>query len=249
MFRLDGKVALVTGAGFGMGAGVARALAAQGARVIVNDLREDRAQAVASEIGQAGGQAMALPFDVTDGQAVAHALESAAQSFGPIDILVNNAGNAGGGAFVQKPFADMAPDEWTPFVAVNLDGVMHCIHAVLPGMQARGWGRIVTISSDAARFGHPPGVSVYGAAKAGAAHLTRYVAVEAGACGVTANVVSLGYMNTIGEPFAGEIVRQIPRGRLGTPEDVAAAVLFLSSEEAGYVTGATLAVNGGFPAI
>jgi NAD(P)-dependent dehydrogenase (short-subunit alcohol dehydrogenase family) len=249
MFSLEGKTALVTGAGFGMGAGVARAFARQGAHVIVNDLESARAEEVVAALMEQGLAATAAPFDVTNEQAVQDGIATACGAAGPIDILVNNAGNAGGKRFVQKTFAEMSPDDWAPFLAVNLMGVMHCTRAVLQGMCDRGNGRIITISSEAARIALPIGVSVYGAAKAGAAQLMRYVAVEAAQHGVTANNITLGNMNTIGEEFASEVVKGIPTGRLGTPEDVAAAAVFLASDEAAWITGATLAVNGGSPAI
>jgi NAD(P)-dependent dehydrogenase (short-subunit alcohol dehydrogenase family) len=249
MFSLEGKTALVTGAGFGMGAGVAGSFASQGAHVIVNDLDKARAEEVVAALLEQGFAATAAPFDVTNEQAVQDGISAASAAAGPIDILVNNAGNAGGSRFVQKSFAEMSADDWGPFLAVNLLGVMHCTKAVLQGMCDRGYGRVITISSEAARIALPIGVSVYGAAKAGAAQLMRYVAVEVAQHGVTANNISLGNMNTIGEAFASEVVKGIPTGRLGTPEDVAAAAVFLASSEAAWITGATLAVNGGLPAI
>jgi NAD(P)-dependent dehydrogenase (short-subunit alcohol dehydrogenase family) len=249
MFRLDGKCALVTGAGFGMGAGIARTFASQGARVLVNDIDPARAESMAEELRASGFEAMAAPFDVTRIEEVRTAHERIAEQAGPVDILVNNAGNAGAGRFAQKKFAEMAPEDWEPFIAVNLEGVLNCTHTFLPGMCERGWGRIITISSDAGRIAIPIGVSVYGAAKAGAAHMMRHVAVEVAEHGVTANTIALGHMNTIGEPFAGQIVPTIPMGRLGTPQDAAAAAVFLASEEANWITAATLAVNGGSPAI
>lgn len=249
MFRLDGKTALVTGAGFGMGAGIARALARQGARIIVNDIEPVRADAMAQELAQNGHTAIGIPFDVTDMAAVRTAKAEIAAQFGTVDILVNNAGNAGAGRFAQMKFADMTPEDWEPFIAVNLTGVLNCTNVFLPDMCKRKWGRIITISSDAGRIALPIGVSVYGAAKAGAAHMMRHVAVEVAEHGVTANAIALGHMNTIGEPFASQIIPTIPMGRLGTPEDAAAAVVFLASNEAGWVTAATIPVNGGGPAI
>jgi NAD(P)-dependent dehydrogenase (short-subunit alcohol dehydrogenase family) len=249
MFSLEGKTALVTGAGFGMGAGIARVFAGQGAHVLVNDLDPVRAGEVVAAIQREGFAATAAPFDVTDEQAVREGIAKAAAAAGAIDILVNNAGNAGGERFAQQRFAKMSVEDWAPFLAVNLMGVMYCTQAVLQDMCDRGRGRIITISSEAARIALPIGVSVYGAAKAGAAQLMRYVAVESAQHGVTANVISLGNMNTIGEPFASEVARTIPTGRLGTPEDVAAAAVFLASDEAAWITGTTLAVNGGYPAL
>ncbi|MHB9878728.1 SDR family NAD(P)-dependent oxidoreductase [Pacificimonas sp. ICDLI1SI03] len=249
IFRLDGKVAFISGAGSGMGAGIASMMARQGARVIVNDLVPERAEETAASILREDGQAIAAAFDITSLTAVRDSCEKLARDNGGIDILVNNAGNAGGSQFVPTPFADMRPEDWDAFLSVNMRGVLNCTHALLPGMRDRGWGRIVTISSDAGRIAAVPGVSVYGAAKAGAAHFMRHIALETAEYGVTANTLCLGHMNTIGEPYASEIVRQIPCGRLGTPEDVASAALFLASQEASWITGATLAVNGGYPAI
>lgn len=249
MFRADGKVALVTGAGFGIGAGIARALAAQGAHVVINDIAPARADAVAADLRKAGLAASSMPFDVTDIEAVRGARARIKENVGPVDILVNNAGNAGAGTFAQKAFADMTPQDWEPFIAVNLTGVLNCTNVFLPDMCARQWGRVITISSDAGRIAIPIGVSVYGAAKAGASHMMRHVAVEVAQHGVTANAVVLGHMNTIGEPFAQTIIPTIPMGRLGTPDDAAAAVVFLASQEANWITAATLPVNGGGPAI
>ena len=249
MFRLDGKIALVTGAGFGMGAGIASALAGQGAHVIINDIDPARAESMAQQCIEKGFKATYAAFDVTKIDAVRAARQRIEDEVGTVDILVNNAGNAGAGHFAQKQFADMSPEDWEPFLAVNLTGVLNCTNTFLPGMCENGWGRVITISSDAGRIALPIKVSVYGAAKAGAAHLMRHIAVEVAEHGVTANAIALGHMNTIGEPFAQQIIPTIPMGRLGTPQDAAAAAVFLASEEAGWITAATLAVNGGSPAI
>ena len=218
MFRLDGKVALVTGAGFGMGAGVARAFARQGARVVVNDIDPARASGVAERLVGDGFQATAMAFDVTSNAAVTEAAARVAREVGQVDILVNNAGNAGAGHFAQKPFAETLPEDWQPFIAVNLMGVLYCTRAMLPGMCARGWGRVITISSDAGRRGMAINVSVYGAAKAAAAHFMRHLCQEVGKHGVTANVISLGFMNTISDTFTQKLLPDIPMGRVGTPD-------------------------------
>ncbi len=249
MFRLDAKVAVVTGAGQGMGFGIARALARQGARVVVNDIDSTRAAAAAAEVRASGGQASAAAFDVTAGGAVAESLDRIAHEVGPVDILVNNAGNAGAQLMQLKQFTDMTPADWEPYLAVNLMGVLHCTHAVVGGMCARGWGRVITISSEAGRQGLAIGASLYGAAKAGAASFMRHLSQEVAAHGVTANVIALGLMNNVPEEFTQPLVQSIPVGRLGTPEDVGAAVVFLASEEASWITGATLALNGGAVAI
>jgi NAD(P)-dependent dehydrogenase (short-subunit alcohol dehydrogenase family) len=232
-----GRVALVTGAGQGVGAGIARALDAKGFRVLVNDLHPDRASEVASSLG---GGADPLPFDVTDYAAVSAALASA----GPVDVLVNNAGIPVDG-FPQTPFASSDPSVWRRFVDLNLYGVMNCTHVALPGMIERGWGRVVTISSEAGRHGLDIGVSLYGAAKAGALGLMRHVAVEVAPFGVTVNSVSLGLIGNVSSDWADRVARTVPRRRLGTPEDIGAVVAFLASDAADWITGQVLPVNGG----
>ena len=232
MFDLTGKVALVTGAGQGVGAGIAEALASQGATVAVNDLFADRATEVAERIG---GRVEA--FDVTDHDAVV----AAVQRIGTIDILVNNAGIPTTGT-MQTAFVDTTPDDWRRLVDLNLFGVIHCTHAVLPGMCERGWGRVITISSEAGRFGLPIHVSLYGAAKAGAVGLMKHLAHEVGPSGVTCNALALGSMNNI--PDRGQNARH-PRPRAGTPADIGAAVVYLASDEADWVTGQVFPVNGG----
>ena len=151
MFDLTGRVALVTGAGQNQGAGIARTLAAQGAAVAVNDLRAERAERVAEEIRKAGGRALAVPFDVADFAAVTSALERAGSALGAVDVLVNNAGIPEGMGMAQ--FRDTQPAEWRPYLDVNVYGVMNCVRAVLDGMCARRFGRIITISSGAGRRG------------------------------------------------------------------------------------------------
>jgi 2-hydroxycyclohexanecarboxyl-CoA dehydrogenase len=227
---LDGRVALVTGAGQGVGAGIARVLAEQGAQVVVNDLFADRAQAVAAEIG-----GRASPFDVTDLGAV----QSALAGLGPVDVLVNNAGIPTDG-FPQVDFKDSDPALWRRFVDLNLYGVMNCTHTALPGMCERGWGRVITIASEAGRVGLPIRVSLYGAAKAGAIGLMKHVAHEVGPSGVTCNALALGGM----EGLPGDGSRN-PVPRHGTGRDVGATVAFLASEGGEWITGQVIAVNGG----
>ncbi len=239
------KTALVTGAGQGMGAIVAKQLATKGIRVIVNDLDQTKAQAVATDIEASGGQAIGCAFDVTDLTAVRAQLEVLAGENIVIDILVNNAGNAGAKAVNQSTFRQLPAEEWDDYLKVNLYGVLNCTKAVIDGMCERGWGRVITISSEAGRQGLDVNVSVYGVAKAGAAHLMRHLAREVSADGVTTNVISLGLMDNVPEEFADRIIRQIPARRLGTGYDVAGAVNYLASDEASWVTGQTLVVNGG----
>jgi 3-oxoacyl-[acyl-carrier protein] reductase len=246
MFRLDGKIALVTGSGGGLGVGVARALCKQGAHVVVNDMNAELAEETAGKLRSEGFAASAAPFDVTQRDAVMEAVARIEADTGPIAILVNNAGNAGGQKYKPTPFADMPPELWDCFIAVNMTGVMNCTQAVIARMTGRGYGRVITVSSTAGRVGKSINVSVYGAAKAGAAHLMRHLSQEVAKDGVTANVISLGFMNTMSEAFAAKIVPQIPAGRVGTPDDLAAAVIYLASDEASWVTGATLVVDGGY---
>ena len=241
MFRLDGKTALITGAGRGVGLGIARALAGQGARVILNDIDAERAQAAAAQLRGEGFDAADAAFDVT----VVDAVTTAVKGLGRIDILVNNAGNAGDAPMQQMAFQQMSPADWDRFIAINLKGVLNCTHAVLPGMCERGWGRVITISSEAGRMGLNIGVSLYGAAKAGAAHFMRHLSQEVSRQGVTANAISVGLMNNVPPEFTDRAIAGIPVGRLGTPADIGAGVVYLASEEASWVTGATLAINGG----
>ncbi|MDA8044430.1 MAG: SDR family oxidoreductase [Actinomycetota bacterium] len=241
MFDLTGRTALVTGAGQNVGAGIAAALAGQGARVVVNDIDPARAADMAATITANGGAAVPLPFDVTDGPAV----EAAVGSFGPIDILVNNAGNGGAERLAIKPFREMAIGDWDPAIAVNLYGVLHCCHAVIDGMCEQGWGRIITISSGAGTGGVNIGVSHYSAGKGGGLAFTRSLALEVARQGVTANTLALGLLAAPDPKVTERIARAIPVGRTGTPIDVAAACVWLASEEASWVTGQTVQINGG----
>ena len=246
---LTNRRALVTGGGQGLGRGIALGLSGAGAEVIVNDVRGDRALAVAAEISGQGGKASSASFDITDYEAVAEAVND----FGSVDILVNNAGNAGSSGRVGlAKFVDTQPRDWEPYLRVNLYGVMNCSRAVLPGMIERGWGRIVTIVSDAGRAGGA-NTAAYSAAKAGAAGLTRSVALEAGRFGVTANNIALGTMR-MAEPEVPDednprlqaVLKNYVVRRPGRPDDVVPLVVLLASEQASWITGQTYPVNGGF---
>lgn len=243
MFDLTGRLALVTGSGQGIGAGVARHLAARGARVLVNDYFEERAQQTAETISKEGLEASPLAFDVTDRAAVVERL-------GPleIDIVVNNAGNAGAKMMQTAPFRDMDPGQWSPPIDVNLGGVMNTTHAVLKGMCDRGFGRLITISSGAGVVGLPIGVAPYGAGKAGAMSFMRHMAIENARLGVTANSIALGLMEMTevhDATLVDRLARSVPVGRLGNGDDLGPAVVWLASNEASWVTGQTIHVNGG----
>ena len=241
MFDLTGRIALVTGAGQGVGAGIVSSLSAAGAAVAVNDVVPDRAAAVAAGLD---GRATAVPFDVTDLDGVRAGVADVERELGPIDVLVNNAGIPTAG-FPQTTFRESDPALWRRFVDLNLYGVLNCTHAVVGGMCDRGRGRVVTISSEAGRVGLGIGVSLYGAAKAGAVGLMRHLAVEVAPSGVTVNCLSLGLMDNVAGEWADAMARRVPRRRLGSPADVGAAVVFLASDEAEWITGQVLPVNGG----
>ena len=241
VFDLSGRVALVTGAGQNVGAGIARALAAQGATVVVNDAVAERAVAVANEIG-----ASAAPFDVTDFEAVAAGVRHVADTIGHIDILVNNAGNGGIGGLVPTKFRDLDPAAWDGPVKVNLYGVLNCCKAVIDHMCEQGWGRIITIGSGAGTSGVSIGVSAYSAGKGGGIAFTRSLALEVARTGVTANSLALGVMPVANRTSATTaLAESIPVGRIGTPSDAGYACVWLASNEAGWVTGQTIHINGG----
>ena len=251
---LDGA-ALVTGAGRGIGREIALSLARHGARaVFVNDFFADRANAVVEEIRELGSAAQALVGDVSDHETALRLVSDAVNMAGPIGILVNNAGNAGPqqGIGDRAPFWETGPDEWAPWMATNLFGVLHCSRAVLPTMIAAGGGRIVSVISDAGRVGEPD-LAVYAAAKAGVAGFTRSIAKAVGRYGITANCVACGYIDTpatAGLSSNPELLARALKAyqirRPGTPADVAAAVTFLASPAASWITGQTYPVNGGY---
>lgn len=248
---LAGRRALVTGAGQGVGAAIARLLAEAGATVAVNDLFADRADDLAGQLCDRGGDAISAPFDVTDFDLVMDRVASG----GPFDIVVNNAGNAGGESWPgMAPFAETSPEDWDRFLRVNLYGVMHVTRAALPAMIERRWGRIVTIISDAARVGEPM-MAAYAAAKAGAAGLMRSIASEVGRHGITANSISLGTMRTplTEDRWTGlddrEMAKMLPGysvRRPGLPDDVAGLIGYLVSPGATWITGQTIPLNGGY---
>lgn len=255
LLNLEGQVALVTGAGQGVGAQTARYLAGNGAKVIVNDFVADRATEVAKEINEAGGTALGLQGDVTDLAGVSAMVEQGSKELGAISILVNNAGNAGSdpSALTGKPFWEKDPAEWESFLQVNLYGVLNCCHAVIPGMiEAGKGGRLISIISEAGRVGEP-GLEAYSAAKAGAAGLMRALAQSLGRYEITSNCIAIATTRTPtmayvteNEELAKRVLRNYIIRRFGEPSDVAAMATFLSSPASGWVTGQTYPVNGGF---
>ena len=250
---LSGRRALVTGAGQNVGRAIASGMGAAGPEVVVNDLRADRAANVAEEIRRAGGAAISAPFDVTSWTETNRAVAELAP-----DILVNNAGNSGERPLtgVPPPFLETHPDDWEPFIRVNLYGVLYCTRAAVSPMAERGWGRVVTIISDAARKGSR-GLAAYSAAKAGSAALMRTLAAELGSAGITFNSVSLGVImppglsnSSDGERAAAvdRLIKGYPVKRFGEPSDVAGVVALLCSDMASWITGQTYPVDGGYVA-
>jgi 2-hydroxycyclohexanecarboxyl-CoA dehydrogenase len=248
--RLAERTALVTGGASGIGAATCRRLAAEGARVAVSDLNADGAGEVADEIDGA-----AYELDVRSDASIRAAVEAAERDLGPIDVLVNNAGYDEWGWFT-----DTDPELWDRVLAVNLRGVIAVTHVILPGMQQRGRGRIVNTASEAGRVGSS-GSAVYSAAKAGVIGFTKAIAIENGRYGITCNAVAPGPIETpllmsapeqlgdLGQRIVETMIRSTNLRRLGQPEEVAAAITFLASDDASYITGQALGVSGGLARI
>jgi NAD(P)-dependent dehydrogenase (short-subunit alcohol dehydrogenase family) len=253
-FSLAGRVAMVTGGGQGVGREIALQFAAAGAdAVIVNDLFAERAEAVAAELDALGCKGIAGSGDVSDYATMERVSQLAGR---PVDVLVNNAGvppmpahlaTRGGG----KKFVDSGPDDWKVWLDVNILGAFNCARVCLPGMIDGGWGRIVSIISDASRTGER-GMVAYGASKAAVAGMSRSLAKEVGRKGVTVNAVAIGatITPTVEEGVSAEILDGItalyPLGRLGVPADISPTVLLLSTDAGSWITGQTIAVNGGY---
>jgi 3-oxoacyl-[acyl-carrier protein] reductase len=240
---LSGKVALVTGASRGIGRAIARTFATAGAQVVITS-RGDAAQAVADEITQAGGQALALAADVSDAAAIAGVVDRILDAYGRLDVLVNNAGITRDQLLLR-----MKRDDWDAVIATNLTGTFVCTQAVLKTMVRQRAGRIISISSVVGQSGNP-GQTNYAATKAGIIGFSKALAREVASRNITVNVVAPGLIDTdmtreISSDAQASWTSNIPLGRLGTPDDVAAAVCFLASDAASYITGQVLAVNGG----
>ena len=241
MFDLTGRKALITGASGGIGGAIAAALHGAGATVALSGTRVEPLQALAADLGE---RAHVLPCNLGDPDAVAALPKQAVEAMGGVDILVNNAGITRDNLFMR-----MSDDEWQSVIDVNLTATFRLCKGVLRGMMKARWGRIVNISSVVGTTGNP-GQGNYAASKAGMIGMTKSLAYEVASRGITVNCVAPGFIATamtdkLNEEQKGKILTQIPAGKMGTPEDIAAAVLYLSSPESGYVTGATLHVNGG----
>lgn len=244
--RLNNKVALITGAGSGIGRACALHFAAEGARVVVNDIDPTNAMTTVEQILAQGGQALCQSADVTCPEAVQAMVQAVLNHYGRLDILFSNAGGA-----TPTPLEKVEPEDYRRLMALNLDSVYYGVHAALPVMLAQGSGVFLSTASGAG-IGAVTDLAVYGAAKAGLINLMRSVAVDYGPRGIRANTIAPGPMDTPGlrawldtTPMgAAGYAAQVPVGRLGTAEDIAAAAVFLASDEAAFVSGVVLPVDG-----
>ncbi|WGH78341.1 3-oxoacyl-ACP reductase FabG [Jannaschia ovalis] len=241
MFDLTGKSALVTGASGGIGAAIARALHEAGATVGLSGTREAPLQDLAAELGD---RAHVLPCNLSDPEAVAALPKQATEAMGAVDILINNAGITRDNLFMR-----MSDEEWQSVLDVNLTAAFKLSKGVMRGMMKARWGRIVNISSIVGATGNP-GQANYAASKAGMVGMAKSLAYEVASRGITVNAVAPGFIATamtdkLNDEQKAKIDAQIPTGRMGTPEEIAAATLYLASPEAAYVTGTVLHVNGG----
>ena len=245
MFDLTGKCALITGASGGIGGAIAHALHGAGATVALSGTRLEPLEALAAELGS---RAHVLPCNLSDAAAVEALPKQAIEAMGAVDILVNNAGITHDQIFMR-----MSDDEWQSVLDVNLTSTMRLCRGVMRPMMKARWGRIINISSIVGATGNP-GQANYAASKAGMVGMTKSIAYEVASRGITANAVAPGFIATamtdkLNDDQKAAINTKIPAARMGTPEEIAAAVLYLSSPEAGYVTGTTLHVNGGMAMI
>jgi len=239
---LEGKIAVVTGGGSGIGQGIATVLAARGAAVAIWDLNRDTAEKTAASICETGGTAIVVVGDAADPAAIAEAAARTRAELGPVTILVNNAGIS-----TAVPFPDISHDAWDRMIDINLKGPFLVTQELIGDMLEAGWGRIINISSSSAQNG-APAMAHYAASKGGVIGLTKALAIEYVESGITVNHVPPGFIDT---PLARRtmdvdaVAAHMPMKRPGAPEDIGYAVAFLASEESGYITGQTLSVNGG----
>ena len=241
MFDLNGKNALITGASGGIGGAIATALHQAGATVALSGTRVEPLEALAAQLGE---RVHVLPCNLSDAEAVNALPKQAADAMGSVDILVNNAGITRDNIFMR-----MSDDEWSSVLEVNLTSTMRLCKGVIRGMMKSRWGRIVNISSIVGATGNP-GQANYAASKAGMVGMSKSIAYEVASRGITVNCVAPGFITTamtekLTDDQKAGILSQVPAGRMGEPEEIAAAVLYLASPEAAYVTGTTLHVNGG----
>jgi len=242
--NLEGRVALVTGASQGIGHACALTLARHGASIAVAARNQQKLEELAAAITATGGKAAAFPVDVSDEDQIKSAIKSAIAHFGKIDILVNNAGITRDQLVMRMKRAD-----WDAVLTTNLTSAYLCIQNVIPSMLKQRWGRIINITSIFGQMGQA-GQANYAASKAGLIGLTMAIAREVASRNITSNAIAPGFIETsmtaaLSEEFKQSAVKQIPLGRVGTPEDIASAVAFLASDEASYITGHVLNVNGG----
>ena len=244
MFSLKDKVALITGASQGIGRDTARALSEAGAKVAVAARNEDKLASLVAEIESAGGQAFAIKLDVADPDQIKSAFKQVTEKFARLDILVNNAAITRDGLALR-----MKPDDWEAFLRTNLTGAHLCIQQAMAIMMRARAGRIINIASVVAQMGNA-GQANYVASKAGLIGLTKAIAVEIASRNITVNAVAPGFIETpmtdvLSAEVKEDLKKRIPLGRMGTPRDVASAIVFLASDEAAYITGHVLDVNGG----
>jgi 3-oxoacyl-[acyl-carrier protein] reductase len=244
MFSLKDKVAVVTGASQGIGRETALALAAAGAKVAAAARNEEKLKTLVSEVSAAGGTALAVKMDVADAEQVKAGFKQVVEKFGRLDILVNNAAITRDGLAMR-----MKMDDWETVLRTNLTGAHLCIQQALPTMMKARAGRIINLASVVAQMGNA-GQANYVAAKAGLIGLTKAIAIEIASRNITVNAVAPGFIETpmtdvLGDKVKEELKARIPLGRMGSAYDVAAAIVFLASDEAGYITGHVLDVNGG----
>jgi len=245
--RFQGKTAIVTGAGSGVGRAIALGLVSGGANVVIADLSPERAEGVVKEIKAAGGSALAISVDVADASAVRNMVAKSVEHFGKIDILISNAGWD-----KVMPFVETDETLWDRVIDINYRGHVACAHATIPHMIEAGYGKIVFIASDAGRVGSS-GEAIYSGAKGAVIAFSKALARETARKGINVNCIAPGLTDTPmlanvsegNEKLMGAIIRSIPLGRVGTPTEVANAALFMVSPEADYITGQTLSVNGG----